>query len=231
MSENKQKYYNHNKQFKPNNYHKQEFKKDNQTEVKKEEHKQNFKKEDKKQEFKKEEQNQDFKKEGKKEEIKNYYNEQVDDLCPPQDLNLKLQIEKENSIALTNMLKTLQADFDNYRKRNAKVREEAYLEGVNDTIKRMLKCYDAVDGALKTIKDAEVKKGLEILEREFLNAFNEFGVTTINAFGEMFNADYHNAIASEEKPGEPSGKIINEVQKGFMNKDKVIRYSLVIIAK
>jgi len=154
-----------------------------------------------------------------------------DDLSPPQDLNLKLQIEKENSIALTNMLKQLQADFENFRKRNQNIKKEAFDDGVNTVIKRMLTCYDAICGALKSIKDDEVKKGLEILEREFLNAFSEFGVTPIKAEGEMFDANLHNAIASEEKQDVPSGKILTEVLKGFKREDKVIRYSLVIIAK
>ncbi len=165
------------------------------------------------------------------EEVKKFYDHEEDDLSPPQDLNLKLQIEKENSIALTNMLKTLQADFENYRKRNAKLKEEAYQDGISTVLKRIFKCYDAVCGALKTIKDEEVKKGLEILEREFLSAFNEFGVTPIKALGEMFDANFHNAIGVEEKNGTKSGTILTEVQKGFMLKDKVIRYSLVIIAK
>ena len=154
-----------------------------------------------------------------------------DELSPPQDLNLKLQIEKENSIALTNMLKQLQADFENFRKRNQNIKKEAYDDGINTVIKRMLTCYDAICGALKSIKDDEVKKGLEILEREFLNAFSEFGVTPIKAEGEMFDANLHNAIASEEKQGEKSGKILTEVLKGFQRGDKVIRYSLVIISK
>ena len=63
---------------------------------------------------------EEHKTEENQEELKHYYEEPAEDLSPPQDLNLKLQIEKENSIALTNMLKTLQADFENFRKRNGK---------------------------------------------------------------------------------------------------------------
>lgn len=184
-----------------------------------------------KQQFKTKQENKQENVEEKKEEIKTFFEEQEDDLSPPQDLNLKLQIEKENSIALTNMLKTLQADFENFRKRNQKVKEEAYQDGIFTALKRMLNCYDAVEGALKSVEDENVKKGLEILKREFLNAFLEFGVTPIDAVNEMFDANLHNAIASEEKEGAKSGTILTEVQKGFRSKDKVIRYSLVIIAK
>ncbi len=157
--------------------------------------------------------------------------EEVEELHPPQDLNLKLQIEKENSIALTNMLKQLQADFENYRKRNASLKKESYDEGVFDVIKRMLNCYDAIEGALKSIEDEKVKDGIEILKREFLNAFAQFDVKPIEALGKPFDANFHNAILAEEKEGVESGTIIQEVQKGFMGPERVIRYSLVVIAK
>lgn len=160
-----------------------------------------------------------------------FYENEEDELHPPQDLNLKLQIEKENSIALTKILKQLQADFDNYRKRNASVKENSYNEGVKDAIKRMLNCYDAVESALKSIKDEQVKEGMQILKREFLNAFEEFGITPIESLGHKFDENLHNAISSEDAPDRESGTIIQEIQKGFTGKDKVIRYSLVIIAK
>ena len=66
------------------------------------------------------------------------------DLHPPQDLNLKLQSEKENSIALTRLLQQLQADFDNFRKRNSKLEEDSYRKGVVDSVKVLLLSYDAV---------------------------------------------------------------------------------------
>lgn len=160
-----------------------------------------------------------------------YAGEEVEELHPPQDLNLKLQIEKENSLALTNMLKTLQADFENYRKRNANLKKEAYDEGVADVTKRMLNCYDAIEGALKAIEDEKVKEGIEILKREFLNALKQFNVEPIEALGKPFDANLHNAVLVEEKQGAESGMVIQEVQKGFKGPEKVIRYSLVVIAK
>ena len=169
--------------------------------------------------------------EEKKTPVDPFAGEEVEELHPPQDLNLKLQIEKENSIALTNMLKTLQADFENFRKRNANTKKEAYDEGVFDVIKRMLNCYDAIEGALKSIEDETVKAGIEILKREFLNAFKEFNVEPIEALGMPFDANFHNAVSSEEKPDVESGTVTQEIQKGFKSPEKVIRYSLVVIAK
>lgn len=157
--------------------------------------------------------------------------ESVEELQPPQDLNLKLQLEKENSVALTNMLKTLQADFDNYRKRNEKVKEEAYEDGQFSVIKRMFSCFDAVEGALKSIKDENVKEGIKILQKDFLNAFESFGVKPIHAEGQMFDANLHNAIATQKVDDKPSGIVLSQVQTGFKTDDKVLRYSLVVINK
>jgi len=160
--------------------------------------------------------------EGKKEDV---------EIGPPKDLDLKLQIEKENSIALTRLLRQLQADFDNYRRRNVNIKQEAYEDGINTAIKRMMNCYDAIEGALKSINDEKVQQGLEILKRDFLNAFADFGVTPIEALGKQFDANLHNAISTEDGKGKPSGTVTQEIQKGFSAKDKVLRYSLVIIAK
>lgn len=159
------------------------------------------------------------------------YPEKEDDLSPPQDLNLKLQLEKENSLALTNMLKTLQADFDNYRKRNQKSQDEAYEKGVMLAAKRMLSCFDAIEGAINQIKDETTKEGIEILRREFLSALKDLNIIPIETDGQMFDANLHNAIGTEEMQGKPAGLILHEVQKGFKMNDKVVRYSLVIIAK
>ena len=114
-----------------------------------------------------------------------------------ESLKLEAQLKEENNIALTNMLKTLQADFENFRKRNMNLKQEAYSDGVASVIKRMLPCYDAIEGALRSVDDVKVKDGLEILKREFLNAFKDFKITPIEAVGQMFDANLHNAIASE----------------------------------
>ncbi len=153
------------------------------------------------------------------------------DLHPPQDLNLKLQLEKENSIALTRMLQQLQADFENFRKRNSKSEEESYKRGVADAVKILLVSYDAMVSALKTVEDEQIRKGLEMVERAYLAGLKEMEITPIAACGEMFDPNLHNAIMSEEVKDKASGIIIEELQRGFNSPGGVIRYSTVRIAK
>ena len=154
-----------------------------------------------------------------------------ENLHPPQDLNLKLQIEKENSIALTKMLQQLQADFDNYRKRNAKLEVEAYNKGIAYAAKSILTSYDAINNALKHINDEQTKQGLEMVEREFLHSLKEINVTPIEAIGSAFDPNLHNAVMSEEADGVESGIILDELQKGFVSPNGVIRHSMVKVAK
>ena len=154
-----------------------------------------------------------------------------ENLQPPQDLNLKLQIEKENSIALTKMLQQLQADFDNYRKRNAKLEVEAYNKGIAYAAKSLLTSYDAINNALKHINDEQTRQGLEMVEREFLHSLKEINVTPIEAIGNPFDPNLHNAVMSEEADGVESGIVLDELQKGFVSPNGVIRHSMVKVAK
>ncbi len=157
--------------------------------------------------------------------------EPAEDLQPPQDMNLKLQLERENSIALTKMLQQLQADFDNYRKRNAKLEIDAYNKGIAYAAKAILPSYDAVDNALKHITDEQTKQGLEMVEREFINSLKEINITPIEAVGKSFDPNLHNAILSEEVEGVESGIVLDEMQKGFVSPNGVIRHSMVKVAK
>lgn len=158
-------------------------------------------------------------------------NQEDGDITPPQDLNLKLQIEKENSLALTKMLQQLKADFENYRKRNAKLEEESYRKGVFDAAKSILSSFDAVENALKHTMDNETKQGIAMIEREMLKALQDLNITPITAVGKPFDHNLHNAILSEAIEGVEPNMVVEELQKGFTSPYGIVRYSLVKVSK
>ena len=148
------------------------------------------------------------------------------------NLQAQLDIERQNTQTFKNMAIQLQADFDNYRKRNAQATTQARLDGVADAVRALLPAYDALLGALKMITDESVRKGLEMVEREYLQALNCLDIEVIPTFGEAFDPNIHNAIMTEDAEGVDSGTVLDEIQRGFRLKNgAVIRYAIVKIAK
>ncbi|MBR7091504.1 MAG: nucleotide exchange factor GrpE [Clostridia bacterium] len=144
----------------------------------------------------------------------------------------QLDIERKNVETFKNMAIQLQADFDNYRKRNAQVTIQARLDGVADAVRALLPAYDALLGALKMITDESVRTGLQMVEREYLQALNSLDIEPIPSFGEAFDPNIHNAIMTEDAEGVDSGTVLDEIQRGFRLKNgTVIRYAIVKIAK
>ena len=144
---------------------------------------------------------------------------------------LKLQIEKENSIALTKMRQQLQADFANYRKRNANLAQESRQNGVFDAVEALLPAFDAIKSAMKHITDEKTLEGLQMIEKEFINNLATLGITPIKSVGEQFDPNKHNAVVAEPVEGKESGEIVEEYKVGFTTEDKVVRVAMVKIAK
>lgn len=154
-----------------------------------------------------------------------------DDLSPPEDLNLKLQLEKENSIALTKMLQQLQADFSNYKKRNANLVVETRQNGVFDAVRALLPAFDAICSAEKHIQDEGTLKGLDMIKREFINNLKTLDITPIETIGLIYDPNLHNVVYAEEIEGVESGQIVEELQSGFKSPNGVVRVAMVKIAK
>jgi len=144
---------------------------------------------------------------------------------------LKLQIEKENSIALTKMCQQLQADFANYRKRNASLAQESHEKGVFEAVEALLPALDAVKSAKKQITDEQTLSGLNMIEKEFISNLSSLGIEPIATVGTQFDPNIHNAVVAESVEGVESGEIIEEYKAGFIAKDKVVRVAMVKIAK
>lgn len=144
---------------------------------------------------------------------------------------LKLQIERENSIALTKMCQQLQADFANYKKRNSNVAAEAHEKGVFDAVEALLPAYDSILAAKKHITDEQTLSGLGMIEKEFLSNLAALGIEPIESVGAQFDPNLHNAVVAEVVEGVESGQILEEYKAGFTTKDKVVRVAMVKIAK
>lgn len=125
----------------------------------------------------------------------------------------------------------LAAEYDNYRKRTAKEKDNAWTEAKAQTVAAFLPVYDNLERALKqpTADDA-YKKGVEMTMKGFQDVLTTLGVELIPALGETFDPNRHNAVmhVDDEEAGENT--IVEVFQQGFLCGDKVIRFSMVKVA-
>lgn len=127
------------------------------------------------------------------------------------------------------------ADFDNYRKRVARENDERTRCANEDLIARLLevvdnmeRAFDAAEGA----KDFEaLRKGLELTFLRLKEILTREGLCPIECVGEKFDPNYHEAVMAVEREGTESENVIEEIQKGYMLKGKVIRPSKVVVSK
>ena len=147
------------------------------------------------------------------------------------DYEYELQVERQKGEAVLDMARRLQADFDNYRKRNLELGKTARDDGIADTVKAFLPVFDAMVAAEGQITDEHTLEGIAIIKREFVSALGSFGVAPLDALGKPFDPELHNAIYAESKPGSPPNLVTEEIQKGFIRGDKVVRHAVVKISK
>ena len=126
-------------------------------------------------------------------------------------------------------LQRVQAEFDNYRKRNAEAVKQARAEGVNETILQMLPVLDTVEIAIGMINDEATKAGVELIRKKFAEVFSHYGVEEIEAEGAEFDPALHNAVMQVED-AENAGKVVEVLRKGYRRNGKVIRYAMVKVA-
>ena len=125
----------------------------------------------------------------------------------------------------------LMAEFDNYKKRSARERENIYTDIRVDTVTKFLPVYDNLQRALNTeTADEAYKKGVEMTFQQLLEVFHKLGVEEIPAEGEKFDPTLHNAVMHVEDPEHGENEIVQELQKGFRLGEKVIRFSMVKVA-
>jgi molecular chaperone GrpE len=128
------------------------------------------------------------------------------------------------------------AEFDNFRKRTIKERADLISSSTADVLKDMLPVIDDFDRAVKANESVDdiavVKEGFVLIHSKFYKKLESKGLKPIDAQGKPFDTDFHEAITSFPAPSEDmKGKVVDEVEKGYLLNDKVLRFSKVVIGQ
>ena len=124
------------------------------------------------------------------------------------------------------------AEFDNYKKRNAKIWSDAFNDGASSVILKILPVGDSLDWALQMDLDEKTKEGVKGIKKKFEETLSQLEVTEINPIGEVFDPNVAEAVMQVEGgDGEESDTVKQVFQKGYKMKDKIIRYATVSVVK
>lgn len=127
----------------------------------------------------------------------------------------------------------LMADFDNFRKRTDRDREDLVKFAAKDVLKSMLTTVDNLALALdkaKDKKDDPFVAGVQMVYDGLIKALAEYGATPLDSVGEPFNADYHEALATLPSPEVEEGLVMNEVKRGWLLHGKLLRAAQVVVS-
>ena len=127
--------------------------------------------------------------------------------------------------------KRILAEYDNFKRRTIKEKEAIYKDSVCETVEKMLPVIDNLERALSIeCADAEYKKGMELIFKQVWDVFANLGCEEIKAVGENFDPELHNAVMHIEDESVAENTVVEQFQKGYKYKDKVLRYSMVKVA-
>lgn len=150
---------------------------------------------------------------------------------------LKKELEKKRREAeeYLNLLKRTRADFENYRKRQEEIEEHFRRFAKEDLLYRLLPIVDNFESALESLGEncnpSPFVQGVEIIYRELLNVLKSEGVKPFESAGHQFDPKIHEAVDVVEVSPEEEGKVIKEIQKGYLLHDKVLRPARVWVGK
>ena len=135
-----------------------------------------------------------------------------------------IQAEKEKYLRLC-------AEYDNFRKRSQRERDTLYTDIKADTLLKFLPVYDNLERALATpTEDEAYRRGVEMIMTQFCATMQKLGITEIEALGQKFDPNVHNAVMHIEDEAFGENEVVEVFQKGFMLNDKVIRFAMVKVA-
>ncbi len=150
---------------------------------------------------------------------------------PKEDELATQEKEKEDELAqLNDKYLRLMAEYDNFRKRTVREKEELATFAKAQIITPFLSVLDNLERAVLNADDSPLSQGVKLVIKQYEDIFKALGVETIKAEGEKFDPNFHNAVMHKDDDSIGEGIITKELQKGYKIGDKVIRFSMVEVA-
>jgi molecular chaperone GrpE len=152
------------------------------------------------------------------------------------ELQEKIEELKEKNENYLNRLQRLQADYENYKKRIDRANEEYKTYATENILKKLVTHYDDLkrtQEVIDNIKDADesVEKGIQMIIKNFEKLLNEEGVEPIECEGEKFDPYKHEVMLAKDDKSVPKNTVLEELEKGYMFKNKVLRPAKVMVSK
>ena len=177
----------------------------------------------------------DKEKKEEKKDLQEEYNKLVEELTSKEEEISSLKKDLEQQEAETqeyvSLSQRLQADFENFKKITEKKNKEIIKFANENLIIQILDCYEDFQRALATENDKDLREGIELTYNKFKDILTKEGIEEIPAKGEKFDINKHEALMVQENEDIENGYVIEELMKGYTYKDKVLKYSKVIVCK
>jgi molecular chaperone GrpE len=154
----------------------------------------------------------------------------VTDTAEPQSEIERLRAERA---AYLDRAARIQAEFENFRKRNAKAQEEYREYALTDALKALLPILDSLDNALKTNAASleDFHSGIELIDKQFHDALAKLGVQPISTEGQLFDPNLHQAVQMVDTGEAEDNHVLDELQRGYKLKDRLLRPAMVRVAR
>ena len=144
----------------------------------------------------------------------------------------ELERLKQERDSLLDRAARLQAEFDNARRRSLREQQEFKEYALADALKSLLPILDSLDRAVQTSAKAEdLKAGVQLIDKQFHDALAKLGVEPVPARGEVFDPNLHQAVQMVETDEAEDNHVIDELQRGYKLKDRLLRPAMVRVAR
>ena len=162
-----------------------------------------------------------------------------DDLAsedPVRELEEKIKTTEEEAKETYDRFLRVSAEFENYKKRSAREMDDFRKFANQSLLKEMLSVVDNLELAINSANanpksDSSLKEGLDLTHKEIMRVFDKFNVKPIESKGKSFDPTYHEAVMQEETEEYPKNTVINEMQKGYLIHDRLLRPAMVVVSK